>query len=350
MNLHIIAAAAVSLAALTGASAAEAPVWRSLPLVYSYPPPPPGFQPLTASNEDLAKYGLPPRPSADAHGSVSLATWSRAMASAHTAITPQVARTGRQHIRAIVVTATKIHQASQMESTNWAGQLLINPVGSFGAGSYAEVLAEWQIPAVQEAIGTCGSTDVSSVWVGIDGGGDNGSKDVMQAGTEADVTCSGGTNYPSYYAWFEWYPGDEYEITNFPVTPGQALLVVVQATSTTTANATFVDLQSNKYTVVGFAAPSGTTLRGDSAEWIVERPTINNALGHLADYGMIWISSEVAYLDSELYTNSYDVAATGGPGRTPYMLTMVDSSGNPLAYTSLAGNSAQVLSVTGSAY
>ncbi len=348
MNLHIFAAAAVSFAVLTGASAAEAPVWRALPLVYRYPTPPPGFRPLTASNEDLAKYGLPPRPSAGAHGSVPLATWSRAMASARTAITPQVARTGRQHIRAIVVTAKQIHQAGLMYSTNWAGQVLINPVGSFGAGSYAEILAEWQIPAVQEAIGTCGSTDVSSVWVGIDGS--SNSKDVMQAGTEADVTCSGGNNYPSYYAWFEWYPGDEYEITNFPVAPGEAMLVVVQATSATTANATFVDLQSNQYTVIGFAAPAGTSLKGDSAEWIVERPSINNVLGHLADYGMVWISSEVAYLRSELNTNSYDVAGTGAPGRTPYALTMVDSNGNSLAYTNLEGSSAQVLAVTGSAY
>jgi hypothetical protein len=120
--------------------------------------------------------------------------------------------------------------------------------------------------------------------------------------------------------------------------------------SATTANATFVDLQSNQYTVIGFAAPAGTSLKGDSAEWIVERPSINNVLGHLADYGMVWISSEVAYLRSELNTNSYDVAGTGAPGRTPYALTMVDSNGNSLAYTNLEGSSAQVLAVTGSAY
>ena len=348
MKLHNFAAATVALATLAGASAADAPVRRSLTQIYSYPPPPPGFTPLTASNEDLAKYGLPPRPGASGRSAMPLATWSRAMASARIAITPKVARTGRQHIRAIVVTATKVHRAGTMESTNWAGQVLVNPVGSFGAGSYAEVLAEWQIPAVQTAIGTCGNSDVSSVWVGIDGS--NNSTDVMQAGTEADVFCSGGTNYPTYYPWFEWYPADEYEITNFPVAPGEAVLVVVQATSATTANATFVDLQSNQYTVVGFSAPSGTTLKGDSAEWIVERPSVNNRLGQLADYGMVWMSSEVAFLDSELNTGSYDVAATGGPGRTPYSLTMVDSNGNELAYTALAGNSAQVLTVTGSAY
>jgi hypothetical protein len=339
---------AVSLAALAGASAAEAPVWRSLPLVFSYPAPPAGFRPLTASPADLARYGLPPRPVASTHAALPLATWSRAMASAHFAVTPKVARTGRQHIRAIVVTATKVHRAGLMESTNWAGQTLINPVASFGSGSYAEVLAEWQIPAVQDAIGTCGSTAVSSIWVGVDGS--SNSNDVMQAGTEADVTCRGGINYANYYPWFEWYPADEYEITNFPVAPGEAVLVVVQATSATTANATFVDLQSNQYTVVGFSAPAGTTLKGDSAEWIVERPTVNKVLGNLADYGMVWMSSEVAFLDSELNSGSYDVAGTGGPGRTPYSLTMVDSSGNALAYTNLEGTSAQVLAVTGSAY
>ena len=150
------------------------------------------------------------------------------MSAARFPIEPQIVRTGRRHIRAIVVTATKTHQTGAMASTNWAGQALINPVGSFGAGSYAEVLAQWQIPAVQQAIGTCSGTDVSSIWIGIDGSSrTGGSTDVMQAGTEADARCYEGASYPSYYAWFEWYPGDEYEVTNFPISPGQSVLVVV---------------------------------------------------------------------------------------------------------------------------
>ena len=271
------------------------------------------------------------------------------MAAAKQAVTPQVMATGRRHIRALMAnTATTTHRAGTLLSTNWAGQTLLGSARSFGGGSYAEVLGQWQLPVVQQAIGTCGGTDVSSMWVGIDGA--SSSSDVLQAGTEADVSCGGGYYQPSYYAWFEWYPNYEYEITNFPVAPGESVFVVVQATSATTPNAIFVDLQSGQYTAVGFSAPAGTRLVGDSAEWIVERPSINNALGRLADYGLAWMSSEVAFLDGNVATGTYDVAGTGGAGRTPYVLNMVDSNGNPLADALPQGPSAEVFNVTGSAY
>jgi hypothetical protein len=186
------------------------------------------------------------------------------------------------------------------------------------------------------------------MWVGIDGA--TGSTDVLQAGTEADVSCSNGYYQPSYYAWFEWYPDYEYEITNFPVAPGESLLVVVQATSPTTANVTFVDVQSNQYTVVGFSAPAGTRLTGNSAEWIVERPSINNTIGNLANYGLVWMTSEVAFLDNNLNTNTYDVAGTGGAGRNPYVVTMLDANGNPLANAFPQGVSAEYWNVAGTAY
>jgi hypothetical protein len=331
-----------------GAALAEAPASPDI-LIYSFPKPPDGFQPLTASDAELSKYGLPPRPTAASKNEISYATWSRAMASAKQAVTPQVMRTGRQHMRALMAdTKVTTHRAGTMYSSNWAGQTILSNANSFGGGSYAEVLGEWQVPAVQQAIGTCGGTDVSAMWVGIDGAGS--SSDVLQAGTEQDAYCGNGYTQSSYYAWFEWYPNYEYEITNFPVAPGATMLVVVQATSATTATAVFVDVQSNQFTVVGFGAPAGTRLTGNSAEWIVERPNVNNTPGNLADYGQAWMSAEVAFLDNELNTNTYDVAATGGPGRTPYVLEMLDANGNPLSTAHPQGTSAEYWNVTGSAY
>jgi len=58
------------------------PAWSS----YSFPKQPAGFQPLIASNEDLAKYGLPPRPNAARKNEISYASWSRAMAAAKQAV------------------------------------------------------------------------------------------------------------------------------------------------------------------------------------------------------------------------------------------------------------------------
>jgi hypothetical protein len=322
----VVAGAVLVMSA--GAAWAEAPAAPNM-AIYSFPKPPDGFRPIAASDEDLAKYGLPPRPRAAGKNQISSAAWSRAMAAAKQAVTPQVMATGRRHIRALMAnTAQTTHRAGTFLSTNWAGQTILGNAGSFGGSSYAEVLGQWQLPVVQQAIGTCGGTDVSSMWVGIDGA--SSSNDVLQAGTEADVSCGGGYTQPSYYAWFEWYPNYEYEITNFPVAPGESVFVVVQATSAATARAIFVDLQSGQYTAVGFSAPAGTRLIGD--------------------YGLAWMSSEVAFLEGNLNTGIYDVAGSGGAGRTPYVLDMVDANGNPLADALPQGPSADVFNVTGSAY
>jgi hypothetical protein len=345
--MRILLTASLVLGSLAGnATAADTQEAHPQPFIFRYPTPPAGFKPLTASDEDLAKYGLPARPNPFARSTVPYASWARAMSAAHTRIEPLVRATGRRHSPALRAARLLSRQAGALQSTNWAGQTILNPVTSFGATSYTEILGQWVVSAVQEAIGTCGGTDVSATWIGIDGS--NGSSDVLQAGTEADASC----NNSNYYAWFEWYPGDEYEITNFASYPGAPIFVVVQATSATTGTATFVNLQSNEYTTVGIAAPAGTRLTGNTAEWIVERPASgnNNKLGNLADYGMIWISSEVAYLANEVGTGSYDVPGNPGGNRISYTYTMFDDNGNVLANSFPQGPSAQDLNVSGPAY
>ena len=54
---------------------------------------------------------------------------------------------------------------------------------------------------------TSRGTTYSAEWVGIDGYNSN---TVEQIGTELDIT--NGT--PSYYAWYEMYPSDSYNITS----------------------------------------------------------------------------------------------------------------------------------------
>jgi hypothetical protein len=319
--------------------------------VFRYPSPPAGFKPLTATDEELARYGLPPRPNPFARSTIPYATWAHVMAAAHTHLDPVIQLTGRRHGPAQTVHRAGVRRAGALGSTNWAGQALYNPVSGFGPGSYTEILGQWVVSAVQQAIGTCDNgTDVSATWIGIDG--TNGSSDVLQAGTESDASCSFGTTSGNYYAWFEWYPGDEFQVTNFAVYPGAPVFVVVTATSAVTGSATLVNLQSNQYTTVGISAPSGTQLTGDSAEWIVERPALgnNNKLGNLADYGMIWMSSEIAYIARDVGTDTYDVPGDPGAGRVANSFTMYDENDNPLAGSFPQGPSAQDLNVQGSAY
>ncbi len=82
-------------------------------------------------------------------------------------------------------------------STNWSGYAVTGP-----AGSVTDAKGSWIVPSV-----TCSSAaSYSSFWVGIDGFGSN---TVEQTGTDSD--CQSGS--PTYYAWYEFYPGPAFLIT-----------------------------------------------------------------------------------------------------------------------------------------
>jgi hypothetical protein len=316
--------------------------------VYTPPAPPAGFDPVAASDADLARYGMPPRPNPFARDGLAYATWSHAMKHAKIRVAPQVRVTRHRHVPAVALRRLPGEQAGTLGSTNWSGEIVLSGASSYGGSSYTEVLAQWLVSAVQQPVGSCSGFDVSSTWVGIDGA-NGSSSDVVQGGTEADTGCSNGVTTQNFYPWFEWYPDDEYEITNFIMYRGASVFVVVQATGPTTANVTYVNLETENYTIVSVKAPPGTSLKGSSAEWIVERPTINNTIGTLADFGFIQMSSEVAYVANQVNTGSYDVAGAPLGGRTGYMVDMVDSSNNPLATPHALGTTGQYVDVEGAA-
>jgi hypothetical protein len=319
---------------------------------YALAVPPAGFKPDMASAEALAAYGLPSRPSPNGRNRVAYDAWMRAMRAARHYVAPVLVLRSRQHGLPIDLgrgeaTDYANPYATAYTSQNWAGQGLVNGSTSYGSASFSEIMAQWVISGVQQAVGTCGGTDYSATWVGVDGL--SGSADVMQAGTEADAYCNAGYKGQQDYAWFEWYPANEYQISNFPIVVGGSVFVVVQASSNHSGTATFVNLQTGAYTVAGLTAPSGTTLRGDSAEWIVERPAVGGAqtLGTLADFGEIPMESEIGYLLSEINTPYFNTPGAPTAGQSGQTLSMVNSSGTTIATTVPQGGAAQLIQVSG---
>jgi hypothetical protein len=127
---------------------------------------------------------------------------------------------------------------------------------------------------------------------------------VLQAGVEFDAYCSGSTRASYYSAWYEWYPYGEVRI-GLPVTAGDDMFVEVWHTSATQGYMYIVNLDTNQYSEVGFTAPPGVSLVGNSAEWVVEAPTVGGSLATMVDY------TRVPFWDSYAYTEShafYDVA------------------------------------------
>jgi hypothetical protein len=305
--------------------------------------PPAEFDPITASDEDLQYHGFPPRPNPYTEPK-GYASWERAIKASQTRVTPTLEQTGIFHGPAQTKGKTAAPAAGSntgsTSSYNWSGYVAFSGASSYSSASYYYIVSDYIIPPARQAFGACtGSWDYSSSWAGIDGWG---SGDVLQAGSESDAYCSGGSTGQYYSAWYEWYPYGEVRIGGFPVAPGDEIFVEVWHTSQTQGYAYLVNFNNNQATEIGFTAPSGTYLVGNSAEWVVERPSVGGSLATLTNY----ISDPFwgAYAYTEAYTQ-YNPSSGSA-----YAITMLDNSGKAISYPSQVGPLAFVMFDEGSAY
>jgi hypothetical protein len=95
------------------------------------------------------------------------------------------------------------------------------------------------------------------------------------------------------------------QITNFPVSPGDmvTMLLCTTGANATDATAFLTNRTSGASTSFSFSAPSGTKLVGNSAEWIVEAPTVGGAQSSIADYGEVFFSVCEAFLTNGTTVN-----------------------------------------------
>ncbi len=317
--------------------------------------PPAGFDAINASDEDLAYHGFPPRPDQNTSPK-AYASWTKAINASKSRIAPRLEQTSVFHGPARQAksakadpnaTANAIANASApgsvsdtVYSYNWSGY--VNLAGASGrtSGSFYYVYSDFVVPVARQAFGVAnGGWDYGSSWVGIDGWG---SPDVLQAGVEFDAYASifGTSTY--YSPWYEWYPYGEVRITNLPIAPGDDYFVEVWSTSATQGYAYLVNENTNQAVSIGFTAPAGTYLSGNSAEWIVERPGVNGSLATLTNYidDVFWSS----------YGVTFNYAAYNPSSASSYPIVGLDNSGNAESYPTLLGPSAFLMQTEGSAY
>lgn len=123
----------------------------------------------------------------------------------------------------------------------------------------------------------------SLFWVGFDGFTDG---NVEQAGTAAQ--CDGGSNpTPIYYAWWEMYPTNTIQIMPLTIKPKDNIQAkATYDAKTNSYSLSVTDLTTKQsYTKVTTCAANVNCLR-NSAEWVMERPTLNNAYTPLANWGV----------------------------------------------------------------
>ena len=159
----------------------------------------------------------------------------------------------------------------------WSGGVAL----ASGGKSFSWVEGSWTMPGatVPNGADPAGSY-VASAWVGIDG--DDDSNDVLQAGCDVSIAGGGGIQIAP---WWEWYPGETQWISNFAVSPGDTLNVVIRMLSGSTSSASifFANDTTNIGMTFTVSAPDGISIQGNCSEWIVEKLTS----GTLANFGTV---------------------------------------------------------------
>jgi hypothetical protein len=223
--------------------------------ILTHPLPPAGLDLSKVTAEDLKAYGVPK--CSDKFPEFE-ARW-RAKAGKFRFVEPQFKPRVRPQRRLPRLKAQHGPQTSDI----WAGGIVF-PTKSGDTMKWVE--GTWTQPAASlPPHALSGVTYTTSCWIGIDG--IDGSGDVLQAGCDTDVTGSDAFN-----PWWEWFPAGSFWITNIPVKAGDVMncLICVAVDSTTHA----VVFLGNQTTGVAAwftaVAPSGVTLVGNVAEWIVE--------------------------------------------------------------------------------
>lgn len=228
-----------------------------------FPVPRGEIYPAQLDEASRQRFGLPARP-AEAE---TAKRWDHTMGQPIRLIEPVFRRVPDRIHRPL------IRQGGSFSNDIWSGAVINAPSGS----TFASAAGTWTIP-ITNASDPDGDTELS-LWVGIDGAFT--SPDVFQAGINASARNGQSTDYS---AWWEWFPEFEVRVDNLGVAPGQ----VIECRLAITSNQSGIIFLHNVTTGVAIpfqvTAPAGTTLVGDTAEWIAERPKVGDQTTILADY------------------------------------------------------------------
>ncbi len=295
--------------------------------VRTYPLPPRDFDPVKASERERIIYGLPRCPIENPE---LVQRWEKKLRRPYHIVKPifRLMDYKRHHLK-------KRHEGHGPEQTTiWSGGIVFPPSGD----TMKWIEGTWTFPNSNVPAGAQDGVWYSaSTWIGLDG--DDGSGDVLQAGCDADVMITGGVTQHQYSPWWEWYPAGSFWITTLPVSPGDQLscLICVQQGSTTAASIFIGNDTNNVSCYFSATAPAGTSLVGNTAEWIVEALEIDTNVPELARYG------SVLFTDCNAGTVG-GVTVQSGSGNT---INMIDSSDDVISTGELIGNSEVQVDYTG---
>jgi hypothetical protein len=172
-----------------------------------------------------------------------------------------------------------------LTSSDWSGYVVASDL-SRPQPQVTRIDASWIVPTVNVSRGN----SYSAAWIGVGGQFDG---TLIQAGTEQDSV----NGLRTYYAWYELLPRGAVTIDSLSVAPGDRI----------TASISLLDPNTNKWSIEIHDVTNGQSFQKNplydssmlSAEWIVERPTVNNRLESLADFGEITFTGCTAVISGK---------------------------------------------------
>lgn len=253
--------------------------------------PPTDFEPLEATDEQLARYCFPARP--DVADQEAYAAWVELMANYSGTPEPEMLFTIKmdelEEVDETMVYTASATSITNSYSYNWSGY--IADLGSSSTTYYTQVQADYEEPAISSS--TASDDYVNSYWVGL--GGHNSGK-LVQAGT-------GTIGANTHYAWYEYLSDTGSTVSVQPVSlnvnAGDDMHVYI---SFQRSNDLFSYYIANNTT--GKSASGTVTLDaamqydGTTAEWIVERSTVSGSLAYLGDYDTVTFTNCKATLNT----------------------------------------------------
>jgi hypothetical protein len=318
------------------------------------PAPPPGFNPLTASNSDLQKYGFPLNPGADARAQEM---WKKAVLAPRVkaALGPVKYRIEHRNLATKQISKQEISNlgvpsastvapssATYWDSPTWCG------VES--AQYYTRVIGWWMFPwayADQQH-----RPSYESSWVGLGGDESNGSNTVVQGVSQSFVNADGSGYYGlvaeiynNGQDWQQAVPGISYQPGDLIYCDVSVSYTVVGGVPVCDAYYYFYDDATNQAAGI-YGTCANYSNVSSSAEWISERPGGDNTQyldcyndrchsGYNAeDFNMCEAGSTqgVSYPNPNDASTHYLFAINPYPGTPPYHYInetgTIDTNGN----------------------
>jgi hypothetical protein len=257
-------------------------------------PPPAGFDPLTASQDDLKKFAFPVRPDRKRQPA-EYAFWQRMFAE-------QLAfqEFDFDLFPPIVTQARGFSGQSPRRQTspNWSGAYITPRDGTV----FSAIWAEFQVPTPNPPPGGGPSDDDrSSTWIGFDGQRRYYMSTLPQFGTAQDIKLNAGVPVRSFYAWWQWWVRDlngqafPIKLTAPAIHAGDLIMCYMQVASDRARVSFMMKNVTTRRFVHFFQDPPQPgwgqpfKVSGATAEWVTERPAIppNPFPQPLPDYGTV---------------------------------------------------------------